>query len=58
MKFGDINRKPFLIFILYIVGCRTVLCNGFIYLFWRDKWNWTKSTQMSYALQAVKQKNL
>ncbi|XP_031630535.1 ubiquinone biosynthesis O-methyltransferase, mitochondrial [Contarinia nasturtii] len=35
-------------------GCSTVICNGFLYEFWRQKWIWTKHNQFSYALQAVK----
>lgn len=44
-------------YILVVVagGCSTVLCNGFLFEFWRKRWTWTKHHQFSYALQAVKQ---
>lgn len=43
-----------LYYILLIDGCSTILCNGFLFEFWRKKWVWTKHQQFSYALQAVK----
>ncbi|XP_002069278.3 ubiquinone biosynthesis O-methyltransferase, mitochondrial [Drosophila willistoni] len=41
--------------ILDTMNCQTVLINGSTYDFWRNTWRWINSTQMCYALQAVKQ---
>ncbi|KAJ6633165.1 Ubiquinone biosynthesis O-methyltransferase, mitochondrial [Pseudolycoriella hygida] len=42
--------------ILDQMNCSTILSNGFVYEFWRDTWRWTRSTNLSYALHAVKDK--
>ncbi|XP_032294716.1 ubiquinone biosynthesis O-methyltransferase isoform X2 [Drosophila virilis] len=41
--------------ILDTMNCQTVLVNGSTYDFWRNTWRWINSTQLCYALQAVKQ---
>ncbi|ALC39429.1 CG9249 [Drosophila busckii] len=41
--------------ILDTMNCQTVLLNGSTYDFWRNTWRWINSTQMCYALQAVKE---
>ncbi|XP_065357633.1 ubiquinone biosynthesis O-methyltransferase, mitochondrial [Calliphora vicina] len=40
--------------ILDTMGCHTVVINGSTYDFWRNTWRWINSTDMCYALQAVK----
>lgn len=42
--------------ILDQLNCSTILLNGFEYEFWRDTWKWTRSSNLSYALHAVKNK--
>ncbi|XP_046399543.1 ubiquinone biosynthesis O-methyltransferase, mitochondrial isoform X2 [Ischnura elegans] len=37
-------------------GCSTKLIHGMMYNFLNNKWSWSKSTGINYALQAVKQK--
>ncbi|XP_030238789.1 ubiquinone biosynthesis O-methyltransferase, mitochondrial [Drosophila navojoa] len=41
--------------ILDTMNCQTVLVNGSTYDFCRNTWRWINSTQLCYALQAVKQ---
>ncbi|XP_001357498.4 uncharacterized protein LOC6593399 [Drosophila persimilis] len=41
--------------ILDTMNCQTVLVNGSTYDFWRNTWRWINTTQMCYALQAVKE---
>ncbi|XP_034474447.1 ubiquinone biosynthesis O-methyltransferase, mitochondrial [Drosophila innubila] len=41
--------------ILDTMNCQTVLINGSTYDFWRNTWRWINSTQLCYALQAIKQ---
>ncbi|XP_046801527.1 ubiquinone biosynthesis O-methyltransferase, mitochondrial isoform X2 [Lucilia cuprina] len=40
--------------ILDTMGCHTVIVNGSTYEFWSNTWRWINSTDMFYALQAVK----
>ncbi|BFF94501.1 ubiquinone biosynthesis O-methyltransferase mitochondrial [Drosophila madeirensis] len=40
--------------ILDTMNCQTVLVNGSTYDFWNNSWRWINTTQMCYALQAVK----
>ncbi|XP_030380636.1 ubiquinone biosynthesis O-methyltransferase, mitochondrial [Scaptodrosophila lebanonensis] len=42
--------------ILDTMDCHTVLINGSTYDFWSNTWRWINSSQMCYALQAVKQR--
>ncbi|EDV99103.1 ubiquinone biosynthesis O-methyltransferase [Drosophila grimshawi] len=42
--------------ILDTMNCQTVLINGSTYDFWHNTWRWINSTQLCYALQAIKQK--
>lgn len=39
---------------IFLGGCTTVLCNGFVFEFWKNQWVWTNHHQFSYALQAIK----
>ncbi|XP_017107259.2 ubiquinone biosynthesis O-methyltransferase [Drosophila bipectinata] len=41
--------------ILDTMNCQTILVNGSTYDFWSNTWRWINSTQMCYALHAVKQ---
>lgn len=47
------TQTDYILFFL-LDGCSTILCNGFVFEFWRNKWVWTKHQQFSYALQAIK----
>ncbi|KAM7352829.1 ubiquinone biosynthesis protein COQ3, mitochondrial [Cochliomyia hominivorax] len=40
--------------ILDTMGCHTVVVNGSTYDFWNNTWRWINTTDMCYALQAVK----
>ena len=44
----------FVKFFVFLDNCTTMLVNGFTYEFWKDEWKWIPSTDLSYALQAIK----
>ncbi|XP_058827215.1 ubiquinone biosynthesis O-methyltransferase, mitochondrial-like [Topomyia yanbarensis] len=40
--------------VLKTYNCSTILVHGMCFEFWRNSWCWTESTEINYALQAVK----